>query len=186
MTLNLYGGTISSDGWDALIINTNAAKANLLGNVTFSYPSSKSAIKTRASGTIDSSGYTGGNIAVYYAKSYPSIGDIVVTNVTDANAGKFDLSTENDSACILKRSGNNLVYGKYSYDVAFNTNGGSAVGSQTVLDGADMMNIAVDPGHRRQGIAEQLIEKLIEGVPLDETQKTFNIVSEDDLEENVC
>lgn len=38
------------------------------------------------------------------------------------------------------------------------------VGSQTVLDGSDMMNVAVDPSYRRQGIAEQLIEKLIEGV----------------------
>lgn len=38
------------------------------------------------------------------------------------------------------------------------------VGSQTVLDGSDMMNVAVDPNYRRQGIAEQLIEKLIEGV----------------------
>ncbi len=31
------------------------------------------------------------------------------------------------------------------------------VGSQSVLDMADMMNIAVDPDFRRQGIAEQLI-----------------------------
>lgn len=38
------------------------------------------------------------------------------------------------------------------------------VGSQTVLDGADMMNIAVDPDYRRQGVAERLIEKLIQGV----------------------
>ena len=36
------------------------------------------------------------------------------------------------------------------------------VGSQSVLDMADMMNIAVDPGFRRQGIAEQLILALIE------------------------
>ncbi len=38
------------------------------------------------------------------------------------------------------------------------------VGSQTVLDGSDMMNIAVAPAYRRQGIAEELIAKLIEGV----------------------
>lgn len=31
------------------------------------------------------------------------------------------------------------------------------VGSQTVLDGSDMMNIAVSPQYRRQGIAEALI-----------------------------
>ena len=31
------------------------------------------------------------------------------------------------------------------------------VGSQSVLDMADMMNIAVDPDFRRQGIAEKLI-----------------------------
>ena len=38
------------------------------------------------------------------------------------------------------------------------------VGSQTVLDGSDMMNIAVRPSFRRQGIAGNLIEKLIAGV----------------------
>lgn len=40
------------------------------------------------------------------------------------------------------------------------------IGSQTVLDASDMMNIAVAPQYRRQGIAEALIlalcEKLIE------------------------
>ena len=34
------------------------------------------------------------------------------------------------------------------------------VGSQTVLDEADMMNLAVAPQHRRQGIARQLVEAL--------------------------
>lgn len=35
------------------------------------------------------------------------------------------------------------------------------VGSQSVLDGADMMNIAVHPGYRNQGIGHALIEELI-------------------------
>ena len=35
------------------------------------------------------------------------------------------------------------------------------VGSQTVLDGSDMMNIAVDPDFRRMGIAEALISNLL-------------------------
>ena len=35
------------------------------------------------------------------------------------------------------------------------------VGSQSVLDGADVMNIAVDPNFRRQGIGEQLISALV-------------------------
>lgn len=35
------------------------------------------------------------------------------------------------------------------------------VGSQTVLDGADMMNIAVAEAHRRKGVAKALIERLI-------------------------
>ena len=36
------------------------------------------------------------------------------------------------------------------------------IGSQTVLDGSDMMNIAVAPQHRRKGIAEALILALVE------------------------
>ena len=35
------------------------------------------------------------------------------------------------------------------------------VGSQTVLDESDMMNIAVDPRYRRQGIAQALVEELV-------------------------
>ncbi len=38
------------------------------------------------------------------------------------------------------------------------------VGSQSVLDMADMMNIAVDPEYRRQGIAEQLILALTQNL----------------------
>ena len=35
------------------------------------------------------------------------------------------------------------------------------VGSQTVLDESDMMNIAVDPQYRRQGIAQALVEERV-------------------------
>ena len=35
------------------------------------------------------------------------------------------------------------------------------VGSQSVLDGADMMNIAVHPDYRMQGIGYNLVDKLI-------------------------
>ena len=35
------------------------------------------------------------------------------------------------------------------------------VGSQTVLDESDMMNIAVNPQYRRQGIAQALVEELV-------------------------
>ena len=35
------------------------------------------------------------------------------------------------------------------------------VGSQSVMGEADMMNIAVDPGCRRQGIGERLVEELV-------------------------
>ena len=38
------------------------------------------------------------------------------------------------------------------------------VGSQTVLGETDMMNVAVRPEFRRQGVAEALIEALIEGL----------------------
>ena len=36
------------------------------------------------------------------------------------------------------------------------------VGSQTVLDGSDMMNIAVAPDFRRKGLAEALVNALID------------------------
>lgn len=36
------------------------------------------------------------------------------------------------------------------------------VGSQSVLDSADMMNLAVKPEYRRQGIGEMLIHELID------------------------
>ena len=35
------------------------------------------------------------------------------------------------------------------------------VGSEAVLDSADMMNIAVHPDYRRQGIAWELVERLV-------------------------
>ena len=38
------------------------------------------------------------------------------------------------------------------------------VGSQTVLGETDMMNIAVHPDHRRKGVAEGLINALVEGL----------------------
>ena len=38
------------------------------------------------------------------------------------------------------------------------------VGSESVLDSADMMNIAVSPGYRRQGIAEALINALFDAL----------------------
>ena len=38
------------------------------------------------------------------------------------------------------------------------------VGSQTVMGETDMMNIAVDPEFRRQGIAEKLIEALVDAL----------------------
>ena len=35
------------------------------------------------------------------------------------------------------------------------------VGSQSVMGWADMMNIAVDPAYRRQGVAQGLVERLV-------------------------
>lgn len=36
------------------------------------------------------------------------------------------------------------------------------VGSQTVIDESDMMNLAVDPAYRRQGVGANLVQHLIE------------------------
>ena len=47
------------------------------------------------------------------------------------------------------------------------------VGSQTVLQEADMMNIAVAETHRRRGIARQLVEELIR--QLDAYQLTLEV-----------
>lgn len=38
------------------------------------------------------------------------------------------------------------------------------IGSQTVVDESDMMNVAVDPAYRRQGIAEALVNTLVEAL----------------------
>ena len=44
------------------------------------------------------------------------------------------------------------------------------VGSQTVIDESDMMNIAVHPDHRRKGIAEALVMELVEALKKRESQ----------------
>ena len=38
------------------------------------------------------------------------------------------------------------------------------VGSQTVMDETDMMNVAVHPDHRRKGIAKALVDALVEAL----------------------
>lgn len=38
------------------------------------------------------------------------------------------------------------------------------IGSQTVMDESDMMNVAVDPAYRRQGIAEALVDALVKAL----------------------
>ena len=40
------------------------------------------------------------------------------------------------------------------------------VGSQTVIDETDMMNVAVHPDYRRKGIAEKLVIELVEALKL--------------------
>ena len=40
------------------------------------------------------------------------------------------------------------------------------VGSQTVIDETDMMNIAVHPDYRRQGVARKLVAQLVEELKL--------------------
>lgn len=38
------------------------------------------------------------------------------------------------------------------------------IGSQTVLDESDMMNVAVHPDHRRKGVAEALVTALVDAL----------------------
>lgn len=45
------------------------------------------------------------------------------------------------------------------------------IGSQSVLDGADVMNVAVHPDYRRQGIGRALVERLV--AELQKTVVTF-------------
>ena len=40
------------------------------------------------------------------------------------------------------------------------------IGSQTVIDESDMMNVAVRPDYRRRGIAEALVEELVEALKM--------------------
>ena len=44
------------------------------------------------------------------------------------------------------------------------------VGSQTVLGWTDMMNIAVHPDYRRRGIAESLVEKLVDALKANQAE----------------
>ena len=44
------------------------------------------------------------------------------------------------------------------------------VGSQTVIDETDMMNVAVHPDYRKQGIARELIAQLVESLKLRKSQ----------------
>lgn len=44
------------------------------------------------------------------------------------------------------------------------------VGSQSVLDEADMMNIAVSPEARRRGVAQELVQRLVAGLKLRQVQ----------------
>lgn len=47
------------------------------------------------------------------------------------------------------------------------------IGSQSVLDEADMMNVAVSPDYRRQGIAESLIRMLVDKLKANGVSRLF-------------
>lgn len=56
------------------------------------------------------------------------------------------------------------LHNRLSYWLVAEDNGQIAgyIGSQSVLDGADVMNLAVSPSYRRQGIGQALIKELVE------------------------
>ena len=49
------------------------------------------------------------------------------------------------------------------------------VGSQTVMDMSDMMNIAVHPDFRRKGIAQMLVERLVDAL---KARQSFSLMLE--------
>ena len=75
-----------------------------------------------------------------------------------AELERLNFSTPWDEASVRSELTNKLALWLVALD------GGQVVGyvgSQTVLQEADMMNIAVADSHRRQGIARMLVEELI-------------------------
>lgn len=119
LTLNLYGGKVTSKSANGIVVL--GGKVNLCGNTEIIAPKGYDSIKTYGKELIDAKGYTGGSIRIL-CNGF-SDGDVVVKNVTDETAGKFELSDKNSSH-ILMRDGSNLKYTAV-YNVSFDAAGGS-------------------------------------------------------------
>ena len=90
---------------------------------------------------------------------------MIITKMTDANVAQV---AELEKLCFSDPWSEKSVASELNNPLAFwlvaEDNGRVAgyIGSQTVLDETDMMNVAVHPDYRKQGIATALIVGLVE------------------------
>ena len=103
----LYGGTVTGSNNHGVIAAANG-KIYLCGDTVINPGTGKDSIKVLGANVIDASDYTGEyKLSINYAKEAPENNEVVVTNITEANKGKFTLSYPEGK--MLEVSGDKLV-----------------------------------------------------------------------------